>query len=158
MKYLFLIFSVLTIYSQNENFEKKSFIYKTDTLNYRILKPLNYDSSKKYPVHLFLHGAGERGNDNESQLIHGSNLFLKENNRKKYPSFVIFPQSPKNDWWGGHYDPYKFDYQVKNSKALKLVINLMDEFIMRSDVNKNKIDYFVHFFFFKQKTAYEIVM
>ena len=78
MKYLFLIFSVLTIYSQNENFEKKSFIYKSDTLNYRILKPLNYDSSKKYPVHLFLHGAGERGNDNESQLIHGSNLFLKE--------------------------------------------------------------------------------
>ena len=52
---------------------------------------------------------------------------------------IIFPQSPKNDWWGGHYDPYKFDYQVKNSKALKLVINLMDEFIMRSDVNKNKI-------------------
>ena len=139
MKYLFLILSVFTIYSQNENFEKKSFIYETDTLNYRILKPLNYDSSKKYPVHLFLHGAGERGNDNESQLIHGSNLFLKENNRKKYPSFVIFPQSPKNDWWGGHYDPYKFDYQVKNSKALKLVINLMDEFIMRSDVNKNKI-------------------
>ena len=96
MKYLFLILSVFSIYSQNENFEKKSFIYETDTLNYRILKPLNYDSSKKYPVHLFLHGAGERGNDNESQLIHGSNLFLKENNRKKYPSFVIFPQSPKN--------------------------------------------------------------
>ena len=139
MKYIFLIFSVLTIYSQNENFEKKSFIYDTVTLNYRFLIPLIYDSTKKYPVHLFLHGAGERGNDNESQLIHGSNLFLKENNQKKYPSFVIFPQCPKNDWWGGHYDTYKFDYQVKNSKALKLVINLMDEFIMRSDVNKNKI-------------------
>ena len=107
--------------------------------SYKVETPSREYSTKKYPVHLFLHGAGERGNDNESQLIHGSNLFLKENNRKKYPSFVIFPQSPKNDWWGGHYDPYKFDYQVKNSKALKLVINLMDEFIMRSDVNKNKI-------------------
>ena len=30
-------------------------------------------------------------------------------------------------------------YTIANSKALKLVINLMDEFIMRSDVNKNKI-------------------
>jgi predicted peptidase len=32
-----------------------------DTLNYRILKPLDYNPSKQYPVHLILHGAGERG-------------------------------------------------------------------------------------------------
>ena len=136
---LILILLPFCLFSQQNLFDKELFVVEEDTLRYRVLAPLDYEKDKKYPVHLVLHGSGERGNDNESQLIHGSNLFLKENNRKKYPSFVIFPQSPKNDWWGGHYDPYKFDYQVKNSKALKLVINFMDEFIMRSDVNKNKI-------------------
>lgn len=139
MKYIFLLLTVFSIYSQNENFEKKTFIYELDTLNYRILKPLDYDSKKKYPVHLFLHGAGERGNDNESQLIHGSDLFLKKENRENYKSWVIFPQAPLNEWWGGHYDAYKFNYQVKISSALNLVIKFMDQFIERNDVDKNKI-------------------
>lgn len=41
-------------------------MYQNDTLNYRILKPLDYDQNQQYPVHLFLHGAGERGSDNTS--------------------------------------------------------------------------------------------
>ncbi len=112
-KKFILIFFPFILFSQTELFEKKNFIVDNDTLRYRILAPLDYDTNKKYPVHLFLHGAGERGNDNELQLFHGSNLFLDNNNRKKYKSWVIFPQSPKNDWWGGYYDPYKYDYDVK---------------------------------------------
>ncbi len=49
----------------------------SDTLPYRILLPLNYDASKKYPLILVLHGAGERGNDNEAQLVHGSVFVFK---------------------------------------------------------------------------------
>ena len=33
-------------------------------LNYRILYPKNFDDLKKYPIHIFLHGIGERGDDN----------------------------------------------------------------------------------------------
>ena len=80
-------------------YEKESFVYENDTLNYRILKPLNYNPNKQYPVHLFLHGSGERGNDNSSQLTHGGMLFLKKENREKYNSWVIFPQCSKNDRW-----------------------------------------------------------
>ena len=53
-------------------YEKKEFVYNGNTLRYRILYPVNYDKNKKYPLLLFLHGAGERGNDNEKQLIHGA--------------------------------------------------------------------------------------
>ena len=123
-KKFILIFFPFLLFSQTELFDKKNFIVENDTLRYRILAPLDYDANEKYPVHLFLHGAGERGNDNELQLFHGSNLFLNNNNRKKYKSWVIFPQSPKNDWWGGYYDPYKYDYDVKRSKSLELVIKL----------------------------------
>ena len=56
-------------------------MYQNDTLNYRILKPLDYDQNQQYPVHLFLHGAGERGSDNNSQLKYVDHLFLKKENR-----------------------------------------------------------------------------
>ncbi len=69
-----------------KTYEKEIFVNENDTLNYRILKPLNYNPQKQYPVHLFLHGAGERGNDNVSQLVHGGNLFLEKENREKYNS------------------------------------------------------------------------
>ena len=84
MRLLIIILFSLNIFSQNNEFEKLQFVKGKDTLNYRLLKPKDFDSSKKYPLHLFLHGVGERGNDNEKQLIHGSKVFLKKENREKY--------------------------------------------------------------------------
>lgn len=142
MKNLLLIIVFLMFSNSNsqdlELFEKETFEFEKETLSYRILKPLNYNSNKQYPVHLFLHGAGERGNDNDSQLVHGGKLFLKKENREQYNSWVIFPQAQKNDWWG-YKDPYKFDYNVKESKAMSLVVKLMDDFTQRKDVDPNKV-------------------
>ena len=136
---LFTMYSLNIVNAQNlDLFEKEIYVQGKDTLNYRILPPINYDPEKTYPVHLFLHGAGERGNDNELQLVHGAKLFLKKENREKYSSWVIFPQSQKNDWWG-YEDPYKFDYKVTKSKAMGLVVKLMDDFTKRKDVDTNKI-------------------
>lgn len=81
-------------------FEKKSFVYAKDkNLPYRILYPENYDRNKKYPLILVLHGAGERGNDNEKQLMHGAKMFLTPENRTQYPAIVVFPQCPSNSYW-----------------------------------------------------------
>jgi predicted peptidase len=68
-------------------------------LPYRLLKPLEHDPQKKYPLVLFLHGAGERGNDNEKQLVHGGRNFAHEAMRRRYPAFVIFPQCPAEKKW-----------------------------------------------------------
>ena len=136
---LFAMYCLNIVNAQNlDLFEKEIYVQGKDTLNYRILPPINYDPEKTYPVHLFLHGAGERGNDNELQLVHGAKLFLNKENREKYSSWVIFPQSPKNDWWG-YEDPYKFDYKVTKSKAMGLVVKLMDGFTKRKDVDTNKM-------------------
>ena len=56
-------------------YEKHLYVKAGDTLPYRLLLPENYNPAKKYPLILFLHGAGERGNDNELQLVHGAGLF-----------------------------------------------------------------------------------
>jgi predicted peptidase len=99
--FLSLVFSFQFSMAQDLTlFQKKVFRSKSgQELNYRILYPENYNKSKKFPVLLFLHGAGERGNDNEKQLIHGGSLFLDPVNRAKYPAIVLFPQCPEGKSW-----------------------------------------------------------
>jgi len=78
---------------------KRLWISNGDTLPYRILLPEKYDPKKAYPLLVFLHGSGERGNDNKSQLKHGSSLFLADSNRKAFPAIVVFPQCSKTGFW-----------------------------------------------------------
>ena len=94
MTKIFLYFSVfflitLNCFSQDFYFfEKKIYVHNGDTLPYRILLPQNYNINKHYPMVLFLHGAGERGSNNEKQLTHGAKMFLEDSIRKNYPSIV----------------------------------------------------------------------
>jgi len=66
-------------------------------LLYRWFKPANYDEKQKYPLVLFLHGAGERGEDNQAQTKHGVKYFLQ--NQAKYPCFIAAPQCPSKLQW-----------------------------------------------------------
>ena len=64
-----------------------------DSLLYRQLYP-DANRVRKYPLVIFLHGSGERGNDNEAQLKWGVNNFASDKNLMLYPAFVIAPQCP----------------------------------------------------------------
>tara|TARA_B100001093_G_scaffold162091_2_gene154490 strand:- start:468 stop:1244 length:777 start_codon:yes stop_codon:yes gene_type:complete len=140
---LFLLLSVALNAQDYKLYEKVTFVYESDTLNYRLLKPKNYNSSKQYPVHLFLHGAGERGNNNSSQLTHGGALFLKKEVRDNYPSWVIFPQCSENDRWPSFLSDSWNETMLKISsnpnRGLNLVIKLMDEFVEKKQVDKTRI-------------------
>ena len=124
----FILLVVFSIFFKvlGQGYEKKLFINENDTLPYRILLPQKIIKGEKYPLVIFLHGIGERGIDNELQLIHGSTLFLKENNLKKFPSFVIFPQCPKGSTWptllentkGIEYHLKQYSNNPKNNKTL----------------------------------------
>ena len=92
-----LVSALVTTAQEKPQFEKGEFFHKGRLLPYRILKPVDFDSSKQYPLHIFLHGAGERGSDNAAQLIHGSDLFVEKNS--EFPAIVIFPQCPVDDYW-----------------------------------------------------------
>jgi len=80
-------------------YQKKRLVSGKDTLPYRILLPVNYNEKNKYPLIVFLHGSGERGSDNEKQLVNGGAFFLKEELRKQYPAIVVFPQCAEGSSW-----------------------------------------------------------
>ena len=79
----------------------KSTKSESQELKYRLLIPENYEAAAdaRFPLVLFLHGAGERGEDNARQLRHAAGEFAKPEHRRKYPCFVAAPQCPSGRWW-----------------------------------------------------------
>ena len=147
---LLWLFSLNPVFAQQKPETSGGYLYKThtkdnQTLNYRILYPLDFDESKTYPLVVFLHGAGERGNDNEAQLIHGSKLFL--DSLEKYPAVVIFPQCPKTDYWANLYRPeeggrernFTFYTDKAPNPALALVMDLMDVMIEKDYIDEDRV-------------------
>lgn len=100
--FLSLITSAFALAADNrDRFEPRTFEDGEYKLNYRLLKPRRLDPAQKYPLVIFLHGAGERGDDNTKQLVHGMNDFASDEIMAKYPAFVIAPQCPEGETWGG---------------------------------------------------------
>lgn len=136
-----------SLYAQSTDLdEKKELQHNGITLRYRILFPENYDRSKKYPLVLVLHGAGERGSDNEKQLVHGSKLFLQEDVRKNFPAIVIFPQCPENEYWSSvSIDRSKmpltlsFDYTKPETPSLNAAIALAKKMINEESVDRSRV-------------------
>ena len=64
-----------------------------DGMPYRLLLPANFESTRKYPLILNLHGGAGVGDDNESNLRSWSATFVDADWRAKYPCIVVVPQS-----------------------------------------------------------------
>lgn len=142
------LFCYLSNFAQDLNlYEKYWFVKSGDTLPYRVLLPENYDASKKYPLIYFLHGAGERGNDNEKQLIHGSKLFLKDEVRKNFAAIVVFPQCPENSFWSnvefGRDSAGKRVFNFKEdgapTKSMVLAQELLKDLMRKYPINKKQV-------------------
>jgi len=81
-------------------YEERTITSGDKQYGYRVLLPKGFaESSKKYPVVLFLHGAGERGDDNSLQLKHGAAEFARDDRMEAYPAIVIIPQCPTDKKW-----------------------------------------------------------
>lgn len=97
-----------------------------ESIPYRLFVPSQYDPKKKYPLILFLHGAGERGDDNEAQLIHPEVLrFVCD---EENPCFLVAPQCPKGRKWVEV--PWDFEGPHKTpeepSLPMRLTMELLD--------------------------------
>lgn len=125
-----------------EDFEREHYIQGGDSLDYRILYPQGFSEEEQYPLVLFLHGAGERGNDNEAQLIHGGEMFLENKSKQDHPAIVIFPQCSPDDYWANVKDRkngFTFSKKAEPTPALSLVLGLLDEMLEKPFVKKDQV-------------------
>ncbi len=80
---------------------------KTRTLNYIVNLPNNYDDrpNELFPVIVFLHGAGERGNDINLVKKYGIHRYSEIIN---IPFIIISPQCHANNFWDIHFTEIEF--------------------------------------------------
>jgi len=68
------------------------------TYKYQVFVPDNWSSNQKWPIILFLHGAGERGTDGLIQTQVGIATAIR-NDRSRFPALVVMPQCLKEHRW-----------------------------------------------------------
>jgi predicted peptidase len=130
----------LTMISHDLVFRTSSVV---ESLNYRLYTPKN-KSSEKLPLIVYLHGAGQRGEDNKKQLDYVFSKFTSYINQKKHPCFVIAPQCPLGKEWVNRsnktipYTHYSQD-DTKESEEMKLIIQLIQKCISEYPVDANRI-------------------
>jgi predicted peptidase len=112
----------------------KKLVYRDsedNNLNYRLFSP-KVKSNKKYPLVIFLHGTGERGSDNSTQLLgsRGAITFAEPDFQAKNPCYVLAPQAPyaenMNSYWCK---------EPMNS----LLFDLIKETAKKYNIDKNRI-------------------
>lgn len=69
----------------------------TVTMKYLLYLPKDYQEKPSWPLLLFLHGSGERGDDLALVKKHGPPKLIEAG--QQYPFLVLSPQCPNGHWW-----------------------------------------------------------
>ena len=110
------------------------------TLPYRLHAPMTCEEGTRYPLVLFLHGAGERGNDNTVTLAHGV-LPLCRYAMRHGDAFVVAPQCPEGRKWVNQ------DWSAKSmrrpetpSAEMVAAMALLRELVAKYPVDPSRVD------------------
>jgi|TARA_B100000768_G_scaffold93948_2_gene87867 predicted peptidase len=123
------------------NFQPKQFKSDIDgNLNYRIYIPTDIADNKVYPLIVFLHGAGERGSNNTSQLTHGVRSILDYSKASNEPAIIIAAQVPTGEQWVN--TSWNEDSHVMPkapSRSMTLLVSLIKKIITNNPIDEDRI-------------------
>lgn len=81
------------------DFVEHSLAFEGRTVRYQVFVPMRLEATP-VPVVLFLHGSGERGDDNHKQLDAGLGPYLRAHG-ERFKALAVFPQAPRHSEWSG---------------------------------------------------------
>ena len=122
-------------------FEAHRHIEGNDTLPYRLYRSEKADTiTEVLPLVVFLHGAGERGNDNVLQLTHCVRYFLNDTVTSRYPFLLMAPQCPQGKRWVNT-DWSLPEHQMESEPTVELsgVLTLIDSLINSGTIDSTKV-------------------
>ena len=110
---------------------------------YRLHRPASASADRPLPLVVFLHGAGERGKDNVSQLRHFPERWVREPHLgARHPAFVLAVQCPDGEDWGGVVEPGADVWRAggtDTSPAMQGVETLLRELAASPEVDPTRI-------------------
>ena len=146
MSTLLLALLALEVGAVTDSYQERQYNYKSDdgashSFKYRLLAPQKIEPGKKYPVVLFLHGAGERGSDDTAQLKYFPTWMAEPKMRAEYPCFLIAPQCPSGEKWVNSPWDKRTSQPLpdKMSEPMRIAVGIMNEVIKTEPVDTNRI-------------------
>ena len=138
----FILLSAITFATSSmaytQSLSSEAGVYQT--LPYRIYVPAHLDTTEKVPLILFLHGAGERGNDNTAQLIHGVSNLVDYSIRTNQPFVLLAPQCPAGSQWVNvPWNAAQHTMPPTPSESLKLALDLVRQTMDTQPVDPHRI-------------------
>jgi len=97
---LALLLTLVAVQRVETGFLDRSITVAGRSYRYQVYVPADYQSKSSWPAILFLHGAGERGDDGLLQTNVGLAPAIRQN-PSRYPAIAIFPQVPRDSQWVG---------------------------------------------------------
>lgn len=146
LPYFFALFALITLFAMKAeaatypainltNFPAGTYVDDNPTdMNYRYFVPIDYDADDtetRYPLVLFLHGAGSGGTDNSTQLTSAAKKHLifvssdAPDNQSDFPCFFVAPQAQSGDW--------EKDYNPEQ------VIGIVDHFLATYPIDPDRV-------------------
>ncbi len=114
--------------------------YAESPLAYRLMKPATLEPGKQYPLVVFLHGAGERGNDNAKQLAYLPTWLAEPEMREKFPCYVVAPQCPDGRVWGSlDWRQKKTNYDEQLTDELAAVVAIVEQLIASEAIDADRV-------------------
>ena len=108
-------------------------------LNYCFRKTGDWASAGKAAVVLFLHGAGERGDDNERQLVHGAGELTGYCERNNVKALLLFPQCPEGKQWVDTPWGNESHTLPEISESMDLVLKMLDKEMASPEIDHKRI-------------------
>jgi len=137
---------VLLILTQPLQSDREKFISRIhessdgSSLPYRMFEPSPPLKSEAYPLILFLHGSGERGSDNQKQLIHCSKEILTFSKIQSRDLYYLAPQCPEGQRWVDvDWSQPSMTMPQESSSPMKLVVELLKKTIAENPIDPNRI-------------------
>ncbi len=115
--------------------------------SFRLVEPPadQLEAGQRVPLVVFLHGAGERGRDNQAQIKHFVRAAAETEFQRSHPCYVLAVQCHPNAWWApidlaalrqrGE-SPH---FSAQPTPAMQAVINAMDQVMASKPIDPERV-------------------
>lgn len=109
-------------------------------LPYQLMTPWQARAGEKYPLVIFLHGSGERGSDNHSQMKNGVHAFCEKRTLENHPCYLLVPQCPEDERWGGSSRDWQTMFKDEPSVPGRMALELIERTLAAyPDIDRSRV-------------------
>jgi predicted peptidase len=129
----------MTRSSLPDPFHEERISIENEEFRYACLNPERVQTGELYPLVLFLHGAGERGNNPADVLAHFP-VLMGGPYRQVYPSFVLSPQCRDEKFWARiHWRDPAGRMADEPGSMMKMVMAILDHSLATLPIDPNRV-------------------